>query len=161
VTFFARKSIPLYAAASSLSLMFGLPPDKSAELLPDGPGKETVMRICSACHAMDNIRKRRLSRDAWSEKIQDMVERGAQGSDAELSEVLDYLSANFGPDSKIWVNTAPFVELKSVFELTNDEAQAIVDYRTQNGNFSQWTDLLKVPAVDRKKLEAKKDVMAF
>ena len=157
MSLFARKSVPLYAAA--LCLAAGLANNSTG--LPDGPGKDAVMKVCSDCHTMDSIRKRRLSREDWSAKIEDMVQRGAQGSDDEFSAVLGYLTQNFGPDSKIWVNSAPFVELKAILGLSNDEAQAIVDHRAQNGNFSQWADLLKVSGVDAKKIEAKKDVMAF
>jgi competence protein ComEA len=157
MSFLARKL--LFLCAGGGGLLLGLASASSE--MPDGTGKDTVMKVCSECHTMDTIRKRRLNRDEWSAKIQDMVQRGAQGSDEEFSAVLDYLTHNFGPDSKIWVNTAPFVELKAILVLTNEEAQAIVDYRAQNGNFSQWTDLTKVPGMDAKKIEAKKDVMAF
>ena len=59
------------------------------------------------------------------------------------------------------MNTAPLTELKSILKLSNEEAQAVIDYRKQNGTFRLWTDLLKVPGVDGKKIEAKKDVLAF
>ena len=135
--------------------------DDSAKLLPDGPGKDTVGKVCTACHNTDSIRKQRLARDQWSEKMDDMIERGAKGSDEELSAVLDYLTQNFGKDSKLYINTAPFGELKSVLGLTNDETNAVLDYRKQNGNFQQWRDLLKVAGLDGKKIEAKKDLLAF
>src|SRR5579863_6566457 len=135
--------------------------DDSAALLPDGPGKEAVGKICTECHDTANIRKLRLPRDGWSEKIDDMVDRGAKGSDQEMMAVLDYLTKNFGPDSKLYVNTAPFGEIKTILGLTNDETQAILDYRQKNGNFQQWKDLLKVAGVEGKKIEAKKDLLAF
>lgn len=135
--------------------------DASAKLLPEGSGKDAVAKVCSECHATDNIRKLRLNRDDWSEKIGDMVDRGAEGTEAELAAVLEYLTRNFGPDSKILVNTAPLTELKSILKLSNEEAMAVVDYRKENGNFTDWTGLLKVPGIDGKKIEAKKDVMAF
>ena len=135
--------------------------DDSAKLLPDGPGKDAVGKVCTACHNTDSIRKQRLERDQWSEKMDDMIERGAKGSDEELSAVLDYLTQNFGKGSKLYVNTAPFGELKSVLGLTNDETNAVLDYRKQNGNFQQWRDLLKVAGLDGKKIEAKKDLLAF
>lgn len=158
--FFSWKAL-LFCAAASACLLPAFAADESAKLLPDGPGKDAVAKVCSECHATDNIRKLRLSRDEWSDKIGEMVDRGAEISEAERSAVLDYLLQNFGPDSKIWVNTAPLTELKSILKLSNEESQAVIDYRKQNGAFSQWTDLLKVPGLDRKKIEARKDVMAF
>jgi competence ComEA-like helix-hairpin-helix protein len=135
--------------------------DDTVKLLPDGSGKEAVGKVCTECHDTDNIRKLRLSRDHWSEKIDDMVERGAKGSDQEMMAVLDYLTANFGPDSKLHVNTAPYSELKAVLKLTNEETDAILAYREKNGNFKQWSDLLKVSGVDGKKIEAKKELLVF
>jgi competence ComEA-like helix-hairpin-helix protein len=41
------------------------------------------------------------------------------------------------------------------------ESQAIVTYREANGSFKEWRDLLKVPGLDAKKVEAKKEMMAF
>jgi competence protein ComEA len=141
--------------------MLAFATDESAKQLPDGIGKDAVVKVCSECHATDNFRKLRLGRDDWSDKIGAMVDRGAEGSEAELAAVLDYLANNFGLDSKIWVNTAPLSELKAILKLSNEEAQAVIDFRKAKGNFSQWTDLLKVPGVEGKKIEAKKDAMAF
>jgi competence protein ComEA len=135
--------------------------DESAKLLPDAPGKEVVGKVCTECHDTSNIRKLRIPRNEWSDKMDDMVDRGAKGTDQEMMAILDYLTQNFGPDSKIFVNTAPFSELKSVLQLTNDETTAVIDYRQKNGNFQQWRDLLKVAGVDGKKIEAKKDLLAF
>lgn len=135
--------------------------DASAKLLPDGPGKAAVGKVCTACHNTDSIRKQRLAREQWSDKMDDMVDRGAKGTDDELMAVLDYLTQNFGKDSKMYVNTAPYGELKSVLGLTNEETEAILAYRKQNGNFQQWRDLLKVAGLDPKKIEAKKDLLVF
>ncbi len=135
--------------------------DESAKVLPDSPGKEAVGKVCTECHDTANIRKLRLPREKWADKIDEMVDRGAKGSDQEMMAVLDYLTTNFGTDSKICVNTAPFSELKAILGLSNDETQAVLDYRTKNGNFQQWTDLLKVAGVEGKKIEAKKDLLTF
>ena len=72
-----------------------------------------------------------------------------------------YLTQNFGPDSKINVNTAPLVELKTILRVTAQEAMALIQYRDANGKFKQWQDLAKVPGVDAGKIQAKKDLMTF
>jgi competence protein ComEA len=135
--------------------------DEEAKLLPEGPGKELVGRMCFECHGAGNFRKVRLSRDAWSEQVADMVDRGAQGTEAELTAVVDYLTQNFGKDSKINVNTAPFGELKNVLGLSVKEAQAVIDYRDANGKFKTWQDLQKVPGVDAQKIEAQKNLIVL
>jgi DNA uptake protein ComE-like DNA-binding protein len=37
----------------------------------------------------------------------------------------------------------------------------VIQYRQDHGPFHEWRDLLKVTGVDAKKVEAKKDLMAF
>jgi competence protein ComEA len=152
----------LTAAAFYLVLgNFAFAADEEAKLLPDGPGKDLVGRICFDCHGAGNIRKVRLSRDDWADQVADMADRGAKGSEAELAAVVEYLTQNFGKDSKINVNTAPLVELKTVLGLSVKECQAVIDYREANGKFHSWQDMQKVPGVDGAKIEAKKDLIAF
>jgi competence protein ComEA len=129
--------------------------------LPDVPGKDTVVRVCTKCHGPGKITKKRLNRDDWDDQVADMVERGAKATPEELAAVVDYLTANFGPDAKVPVNDAPIDELKSVLGLSSPEANAIVEYRQGHGKFKAWRDLLKVPGVDAKKIEAKAERMAF
>lgn len=135
--------------------------DDEAKLLPDGPGKDLVGRICFDCHGAGNFRKVRLDRDAWADQVADMADRGAKGTEAELAAVVDYLTKNFGKDSKINVNTAPLVELKVVLELSVKESQAVIDYREANGKFKSLQELQKIPEMDVAKIEAKKDLIAF
>jgi len=129
--------------------------------LPDVPGKDVVVRVCTKCHGPGNITKKRLNRDDWDDQVADMVERGAKATPKELAAVVDYLTANFGPDAKVNVNDAPIDELKSVLGLSSPEANAIVEYRQGHGKFKVWRDLLKVPGVDAKKVEANAARMAF
>lgn len=135
--------------------------DGGASLLPDGPGKEVVGKVCTECHSVDRMRTYRMGKDDWYDKIADMVDRGAKATDAETEAMAEYLSQNFGKDSKIWVNTAPMIEMKAVLGLTVAEGNAVIAYRQAKGNFKQWSDLLQVPGLDAKKAEAKKDLMAF
>ena len=129
--------------------------------LPDVPGKDIVVRVCMKCHGPVNIAKKRLNRDDWDDQVADMVERGAKGTPKELAAIVDYLAANFGPDAKVNVNDASIDELKSVLGLTSPEAVAIDAYRQANGKFKAWRDLLKVPGVDPKKIQATAQRMAF
>ena len=156
------KRLLLWAGLGAACVCLAVPSDEEeVRLLPDGPGKEATTRICLECHGAANFRQMRLSHDAWEEQVADMVDRGAKGSEKELAEVTDYLTRNFGPDSKVNVNTAPLVELKTLLRLTAQEAMALVQYRDANGQFKQWQDLAKAPGVDPAKIEAKKDLMAF
>lgn len=154
-----RSLIPVALAATVLC--FTSVADEEADRLPAGPGKPALVKVCGECHGFEGIRKQRLNKDDWSDKIGEMVEHGAKGTDEEMAALLDYLTQTFGKDSRIWMNTAPFSELKAVLKLTNAEADAIIEYRKQNGDFKQWSDVVKVPGLDQKKVETSKDKMAF
>ena len=146
---------------SLVAACFALAAADDLKRLPDGPGKDTVVRVCTKCHGPGNIARKRLNRDDWDDQVADMVERGAKATPQELTAVVNYLTANFGPDAKVPVNEAPIDELKSVLGLSSPEANAIVEYRQGHGKFKAWRDLLKVPGVDPKKIEANASRMAL
>jgi len=148
-----------FCALISACLAFAAADD--LKRLPDVTGKDIVVRVCTKCHGPGNIAKKRLNRDDWDDQVADMVERGAKATPKELAAVVDYLTANFGPDAKVNVNDAPIDELKSVLGLSSPEANAIVEYRQAHGKFEVWRDLLKVPGVDGRKIEANAPRMAF
>lgn len=64
--------------------------------LPAGPGHDTFVRVCSACHPPDIVLDKRLSRAGWDEMIQRMIGRGARPTEAEAVEILNYLTASRG-----------------------------------------------------------------
>ncbi len=65
--------------------------------LPDGAGKDLVMRTCVKCHNLKIITTKRASEEEWTRSVDNMVNRGAVLSDDEADEVIDYLSHNFKP----------------------------------------------------------------
>jgi competence protein ComEA len=129
---------------------------------PDGPGKTTFLKVCSTCHSPTNVLANGQDRAGWDSTITKMVGFGAQGTDEELTEVLDYLTKNFPPVSaSVNVNKATTAQLQSGLGLTSAEADAVVKYREKNGDFKTIEDVKKVPDVDAKKFDAKKDHLAF
>ena len=147
----------------------------SSPALPPGPGKPIVERMCGSCHALKVVTSKRASPEQWAQLVEQMVSRGAEGTDEEIETVTEYLSKNFGLDSPpppaaekenpgtqlIHVNQATASELSAALGLTSDESAAIVAYREQNGKFKEWRDLTKVPGVDAAKIEANKDRLIF
>jgi competence protein ComEA len=148
-------------AALSLCCAWGAGDDEEARNLPGGAGKDAVVKVCLSCHGAGNFRQLRLNPDGWSDKVADMVDKGAQASDAETAAVIGYLAQYFGPESKINVNTAPFQEIKAVLKLTAKETQAVMDYRQQNGPFKAVAELQKIPGVPAEKVEAQKEKIVF
>lgn len=65
--------------------------------LPEAPNRETVQRICSACHPAQIILGRGMTREQWGGIVSNMISRGAKGSDEEFAEVVDYLAKNLPP----------------------------------------------------------------
>src|ERR1700731_3261108 len=71
----------------------------SSPALPPGEGKPIVERMCGSCHALKVVTSKRASPEQWSQLVDQMVSRGAEGTDEEIQTVIEYLSKNFGLDS--------------------------------------------------------------
>jgi competence protein ComEA len=127
--------------------------------MPPGPGREVIVKSCGLCHDMYRAASVRLTADGWAAVLQDMMRRGAKLSDAEFDGALGYLSTHFlgEADRPINLNTAAQIDFEMVLELLRREAAAVVSYREKNGPFKAVTDLRKVPGLDYKKVESKKD----
>src|SRR5215471_5526190 len=67
-----------------------------AQILPEGRGRADFQRICGTCHGLAMATSQRLTRGEWTRVVNDMVARGAQGTQDELDNVMAYLTANFG-----------------------------------------------------------------
>lgn len=130
-----------------------------AQDLPAGPGKETVEKVCTACHDLGAVVALTGTKDIWQSVIDDMKVRGADASDAEFGTIVDYLAKYLGPP--VHVNTAAAADLTSQLGLSASESDAIVKYRTDKGKFKDWSDLQKVTGVDMAKLEPLKKRIKF
>ena len=132
--------------------------------LPDGPGKDVTQKVCGACHGAELVIGRQEERETWGAIVEDMIQRGATGTDDEMYQVVDYLATNFSktsPVMKINVNKATAKDLQAGLRLTDKQAAAIVQRRTEKGDFKSLEELEKVPGVDAAKIEASKNRLAF
>lgn len=135
----------------------GLP--AMAQELPDGKGKDTVVKVCVNCHGPEAFTALHQSKSSWTAVVDDMVGRGATGTDEELAVIVDYLATYFG--KQVNVNKATVAELKSGLSLTQADAEKIVAAREKNGAFQSLADLLKVPDIDKAGLERQKANIVF
>lgn len=132
---------------------------QSGRNLPDGKGKAQFTRVCGQCHGVEIVIRKTNTWDGWAGVVDDMVSRGAQGTTDDFDLVVAYLAANFGP--KVYVNKADANQLATVLEVSAADAEAIVHYRETTGSFKDWSDLVKVPHIDLKKLEQGKNRVDF
>ena len=139
--------------------------------LPAGPGRDITLSTCTKCHAISNITGQHKDRDGWTATITKMVGYGATGTDDDFGQILDYVTKNFGLDAppaaaadahiKIVVNKETAAQLTTDLGLNDDEAKAVISYREKNGDYNSLDYLKKVPNVDGKKFDAKKDDLLF
>ena len=130
-----------------------------AAQLPDGPGREQLLKVCGGCHQAERSASVRLTREGWQDVIGDMIKRGAKGSDDEFAAVLEYLAKNFLGEAPrpLNINRATNIELESVAGLTRKEAAAVIAWLNKVGVCNTLDELKKVPGLDYKKIEARKD----
>lgn len=139
-------------------LVYSLAPLANAQDLPEGKGKDVVEMVCGACHGVDLMASQRATKEGWGYVVDDMVSRGASATNEQIQTIKDYLAKNFG---QVNANKGSAAELASVLEITPEQADAIVKYRTANGNFKTVEDVKKVPGLASANLDKKKDRLVY
>ena len=123
-----------------------------AETRPAPPPEFT--KVCVRCHASDKVVEGRRYPAQWDQVIEQMVARGATGTEEEFDVVYDYLVAQFG---RVAINTAPADEIAQVLHLEQGVADAIVKQRP----FADFDALTAVPGVPVAALEKLRDAIVF
>jgi competence protein ComEA len=152
-------ALTLVATAAAVSAQDTQAPAPSGEGLPDGPGKDIIVRSCGVCHEPRRAASVRLTREGWAGVIDGMIMRGAKIAEDEYPVVLDYLATHFLGEAAqpVNVNTAPQIDLEAVAGLLRREAAAIIEYREKNGPFKSLDDLKNVPGLDFSKIDSRRD----
>jgi hypothetical protein len=68
------------------------------EQLPAGPMQGKAGAACLSCHEARIIVQQRLSKAAWTREMDKMTKWGAEVDPQDRDALIDYFSANFGPD---------------------------------------------------------------
>ena len=88
--------------------------------------------MCGSCHGAELLIGRQETRETWAAVVDDMIQRGATGTEDEFFQVVDYLATNFSPTSpavKINVNKASAKDLEAALKLPDKQAAAIIEQR--------------------------------
>ena len=117
----------------------------------------SVQMVCTQCHVLELVRDTPRSYDAWHDTVQQMVDRGATGTDQQFEDVMDYLHRTL---TTINVNNADAGELQIVLGVSGKVAQAIVERRSRR-KFTSLADLESVPGTNPAALEAKARLIFF
>lgn len=138
---------------------------------PGDKGREVAAGACTSCHGLGYLSTSGRSKTEWQELVSDMVGRGAQLQPDEFEAIVQYLAENFGPaktanvqsptTSKVNVNKASAKELSDALGLSSEDASRIIRYRMEKATFRDWQDFSKVPGIDLKKLESRKDQLTY
>jgi competence ComEA-like helix-hairpin-helix protein len=124
--------------------------------LPDAPARKTFETVCTTCHDLRTGPRR--TKAAWVAVVESMAARGASATDQEFDAIADYLAKYFGA---VNVNQGTAKEIADVLELPDRDADAIVRYRIDNGDFKDLEGLKKVPGVGANVIEERKTRIVF
>lgn len=164
-----RMAKPAFALSSSASTLLlamlavatpsgqGTPQESQARPAED-PDTGLFHQMCDECHPPAQIMARRRTRSEWEDVITKMFEKGLSAPERDLETVFAFLNRNYG---KVYINSAPADELVAVLTISPKDADAIVAYRKTSGPFADLDAVKKVPGIDLKKIEGKKDAIAY
>jgi len=65
--------------------------------LPDGPGKELVEAVCTACHTLERVVAKRATKAEWQDKVLEMLQEDPDITQKERDQIVEYLAKAFPP----------------------------------------------------------------
>jgi len=151
-------SMGVVAASTQPPPQVAQPAQATADTFPEGTGKAVVLRVCSNCHGADTVVQTLRTRQEWTDVVDQMARFGAEASDRDFDQILNYLVKFYSP---IRVNTATAKELESALDVSAGVADAIVTYRSEKGPFKTVDDLKQVPGLEPGKIDARKARLTF
>ena len=129
---------------AALSAVMAAPLHAQAPALPPGEGRDLVAVACTQCHGLNTIVQIRDGAGGWRQFVNYMILKGAQMTERETDTVVQYLTANFGPNSPPAAGAAP----AALAPLPPGTGKELVEARCVTCH-----DLLRVVASRRQKTE--------
>lgn len=72
-------------------------PAAGVAAVQDEKGERILNVSCGGCHDLRPVQASAKDKDGWNEVVQNMLQKGADVSDADLPVLLDYLAEHHGP----------------------------------------------------------------
>ena len=144
--------IPARAAPGDLEAL-----TKASDLDKDPEDAKAVVAVCTACHSSAQFLTAARPYLRWEQTMQDMLDRGAKGTDEQLDHVLSYLVKNI---TIVNVNSSPPDQLGMTLQIPSEVADDIVAKRTAHP-FTNVDELKAVKGINPEvvqKLAAKKQI---
>jgi competence protein ComEA len=118
---------------------------------------QSLKAVCAKCHNLQLVMDTPKSYGDWRDTVQQMVDRGASGTDEQFDDIMDYLHRTM---TTINVNTALADELEIVLNVQDTTAQAIIARRSTQ-KFTGLAELKSVTGVDASTVDAKARLIFF
>ena len=104
------------------------------EQLPAGAVKERAETACLTCHEARIIVQQRLTKAAWVKEVDKMTKWGAEVDPKDRDALIDYFSANFGPDQPMYVAPQTVAASASKIRTGRQKRAAHVNSTASNEN---------------------------
>lgn len=62
---------------------------------PQGAGRDLTLRVCSKCHDPELAADQQNDKAGWKDLVDQMASKGADATDAEFAQIVDYLATAF------------------------------------------------------------------
>ena len=72
----------------------------SQESFPEGPGRDTLLLVCTQCHSLGKMVAAELTTEDWQFIVYDMISRGAPVHQEDIADLTKYLQDNFAIDKQ-------------------------------------------------------------
>jgi hypothetical protein len=109
----SKLSVSALSVAVLSAVLMAAEQSSPNEQLPAGAAKEKAEAACLSCHEARIIVQQRLSKAAWTKEVDKMIKWGAEVDPRDRDALIDYFSANFGPDQAAYEAPRTAVESKS------------------------------------------------
>jgi competence protein ComEA len=159
---FEAAALSLALALTAAAALQGLAAPAAADSAAPPPGPlerehASLQAVCARCHNLQIVMDTPMSYGAWHETVQKMIDRGADATDDQLEDIMDYLYRTM---TTIDVNSAGADELSTVMDAPDAVVKAVIA-RRKTRRFTGLDDLKTVPGIDAAKLDARSRLLFF